>query len=410
MSASPTTADDPPATADSLAAGEGDSSPVMPPPPPFNTPAGTRTMPDKTEGNSRGGEGKAPVTTGSPEGQAGAALAQKLSGLSVAENGGGDGDAEMEGADGEVEEGDEEDEEGEENEVQLPREVMRRLYQLKALHSQKELVYDRYKAERAALERKFASEYANIYARRAEVVAGRLKNIDVLEVDKMEAGEGGESGVPHFWMQCMLHHEALHDVVCEPDLEALYYLSDVRCVDKDDLLGFTLQFHFDDNPFFSNAVLTKRYDTANIMDQGEPLLEGVDGTPIEWKSGRNLCEKVTRRKIKRGGSRSGETRTVRKVEKTESFFKFFQNPVMYDEDEEEEEDEDEEEEEEEEEVRAGRGGEERPREVGRGRGREGGIKEGSGGGGLYALSGRLARMQMVPGPNGSTDGKECNQS
>ena len=35
----------------------------------------------------------------------------------------------------------------------------------------------------------------------------------VLEVDKMEAGEGGESGVPHFWMQCMLHHEALHDVV-----------------------------------------------------------------------------------------------------------------------------------------------------------------------------------------------------
>ncbi|CAN0495660.1 unnamed protein product, partial [Laminaria digitata] len=73
--------------------------------------------------------------------------------------------------------------------------------------------------------------------------------------------------------------------------------------------------------------------------QGEPLLEGVDGTPIEWKAGRNLCEKVTRRKIKRGGSRSGETRTVRKTEKTESFFKFFQNPVMYDEDEEEEEDE-----------------------------------------------------------------------
>ncbi|CAB1104680.1 unnamed protein product [Ectocarpus sp. CCAP 1310/34] len=141
-------------------------------------------------------------------------------------------------------------------------------------------------------------------------------------------------------MQCMLHHEALHDVICEPDLEALYYLSDVRCVDKDNLLGFTLEFHFDDNPYFTNAVLTKRYDTANIMDQGEPLLEGVEGTPIDWKSGRNLCEKTIRRKIKRGGSRSGETRTITKVEKTESFFKFFQNPVMY-EDEDDEEDEDE---------------------------------------------------------------------
>lgn len=53
----------------------------------------------------------------------------------------------------------------------------------------------------------------------------------------------------------------------EGDLEALYYLSDVRCVDKENLLGFTLEFHFDDNPFFTNAVLTKRYDTANIMDQ-----------------------------------------------------------------------------------------------------------------------------------------------
>lgn len=53
----------------------------------------------------------------------------------------------------------------------------------------------------------------------------------------------------------------------EPDLEALYYLSDVRCVDKENLLGFTLEFHFDDNPYFTNAVLTKRYDTANIMDQ-----------------------------------------------------------------------------------------------------------------------------------------------
>lgn len=42
-------------------------------------------------------------------------------------------------------------------------------------------------------------------------------------------------------------------------------------MDKEDLLGFTLEFHFDDNPFFANAVLTKRYDTANIMDQVSPL-------------------------------------------------------------------------------------------------------------------------------------------
>lgn len=71
-------------------------------------------------------------------------------------------------------------------------------------------------------------------------------------------------------------------------------------------------------------------------------MEGVEGTAIEWKSGRNLCEKTKtiRRKIKKGGSKGGETRTITKVEKTESFFKFFLNPVMYDiEDQDDEEDE-----------------------------------------------------------------------
>lgn len=54
-------------------------------------------------------------------------------------------------------------------------------------------------------------------------------------------------------------------------MEALYYLSDVRCLDKENLLGFTLEFYFDENPFFANRVLTKRYDTANIMDQVRQL-------------------------------------------------------------------------------------------------------------------------------------------
>lgn len=46
-----------------------------------------------------------------------------------------------------------------------------------------------------------------------------------------------------------------------------------------------------------------------IPTQGEPLLEGVEGTRIDWKAGRNLCEKTIRRKIKR----AGQTRTVTKV-------------------------------------------------------------------------------------------------
>ncbi|CAM9314928.1 unnamed protein product, partial [Scytosiphon promiscuus] len=332
---SPASASPLPATPDSNqplghGGGRGDSTSAspMPPPPPFNTPSGATGQSNNSVAGSSADVGDGAVP--------GAALADMLSGISIAEN---KGTAipvskSLEWGRGV----------GADNEVELPPEVMKRLYQLKALQSEKDVVYEKYKERRAALEMEFAKEYGAIYERRAEVVAGRARDMDDGESQHSSAefwgtcrkivGVKGEQGTPERKMHCMLHHEALHDVVCEPDLEALYYLSDVRCVDKPDLLGFTLEFHFDDNPYFSNAVLTKRYDTANIMDQGEPLLEGVEGTPIDWKSGRNLCEKTIRRKVKRGG----QSRTITKTEKTESFFKFFQNPVMYD-DEEEEEDE-----------------------------------------------------------------------
>ncbi|CAM9957299.1 unnamed protein product [Pylaiella littoralis] len=329
-----------PATPDNsqTVAQETSGPPAMPPPPPFNTPMGTL-------GSTAGGGDE--VT--------GAALSEVLSRISINENASGKSTAtSTAGRSGEEEEGhvddddddeEEDDDEERDNEVELPPEVMKRLYQLKALQSEKDVIYEKYTVKRAELEMEFASAYGAVYSRRAEVVAGRARDVDGPEGDatstleQREKGEEEDSqseiGIPHFWMQCMLHHEALHDVVCEPDLEALYYLSDVRCVDKKNLLGFTLEFHFDDNPYFTNAVLSKRYDTANIMDQGEPLLEGVEGTPIDWKAGRNLCEKTIKRKIKRSGS----TRMITKTEKLESFFKFFQNPVMYDDDDEEEDEE-----------------------------------------------------------------------
>lgn len=330
-------------------AGDSKASPLMPPPPPFNTPCGNN---GSTKINSAGES----TSVGSDS------LAGKLAGLSMEdaparEATEGKGTVQVSPAaagmseTGDEEDGDELDEGDEEDgdEVDLPPEVMKRLYQLKSLQSEKDVVYSQYKDERAELESKFAKLYGAIYGRRTDIVTGRA-GPTTEGAQAEDAGKGGEegekgdkgkeSGVPHFWMQCMLHHEALRDVVCEGDLEALYYLSDVRCVDKENLLGFTLEFHFDDNPFFTNAVLTKRYDTANIMDQGEPLLEGVDGTKIEWKKGRNLCEKVSRKRSKRPGRAGGEERVITKVEKTDSFFKFFLDPMMYDDEDEDEDDED----------------------------------------------------------------------
>jgi Nucleosome assembly protein (NAP) len=31
-------------------------------------------------------------------------------------------------------------------------------------------------------------------------------------------------------------------------------------------MGFTLEFHFETNPYFTNTVLSKTYETANLLD------------------------------------------------------------------------------------------------------------------------------------------------
>jgi hypothetical protein len=38
------------------------------------------------------------------------------------------------------------------------------------------------------------------------------------------------------------------------------------CYDREDLMGFTLEFHFETNSYFTNTVLTKTYETANLLD------------------------------------------------------------------------------------------------------------------------------------------------
>ncbi|CAN0414896.1 unnamed protein product [Ectocarpus fasciculatus] len=149
-----------------------------------------------------------------------------LSGIGISDNASGNAAAARGGGGQDVDEDDDDDDDedyvdGEENEVELPPEVMKRLYELKALQSEKDVIYEKYKAKRAELELEFAKEYGAIYSRRAEVVAGKSRDIDDPEPELGAQGEGGtggeaaggEVGVPHFWMQCMLHHEALHDVV-----------------------------------------------------------------------------------------------------------------------------------------------------------------------------------------------------
>jgi len=54
--------------------------------------------------------------------------------------------------------------------------------------------------------------------------------------------------------------------------------------------NFTFEFYFSKNPFFENALLTKKY----IM-HSEEMMESAEGSTIQWK-GENLTKKVVTKK------------------------------------------------------------------------------------------------------------------
>jgi len=114
--------------------------------------------------------------------------------------------------------------------------------------------------------------------------------------------------IPNFWTTVLQNDTMFFRVYGNhpEDLEALKYLEDIHVSrHKPDPRAYTLEFHFKENPFFSDKVLSKEYKLKNA-----PSGEVVDGIydsmlsfnpdrdivvssqRINWKNDKmNLCKK-----------------------------------------------------------------------------------------------------------------------
>jgi nucleosome assembly protein 1-like 1 len=59
---------------------------------------------------------------------------------------------------------------------------------------------------------------------------------------------------------------------------------------------------------------------------GEPVLQKAEGTPIDWKAGKNVTVKVMKKKPRRGAPANAKPQT--KTEPVPSFFRFFSPPEI----------------------------------------------------------------------------------
>jgi len=195
------------------------------------------------------------------------------------------------------------------------------------------------------LETEFRSRYDAVNQQRAAIINGKyepaenecdvklfswMSDEDVHKFDETAAASGDEQapeGIPDFWLNVLRQSNAVSELITAQDEPILRHLTDITTDQTNDPAAFTLKFHFSENEYFSNSVLTKYYKLSigpngyesEILYDG-PSIVSCEGCKIDWKQGKNVCEKTIKKKQKKG-SHAGKS--VNKVVPAESFFRFF---------------------------------------------------------------------------------------
>ena len=133
------------------------------------------------------------------------------------------------------------------------------------------------------IDSQFASKFAPLYQRRAEIIegakeptdaeveAGKASDSDVESEDEdeeegakiSEIPEGDDNkdvaGIPAFWLTALRNHVPISETIEDRDEEALKALKDIKLSYLDDKPGFKLHFVFGKNDYFEDEELTKTY-------------------------------------------------------------------------------------------------------------------------------------------------------
>lgn len=257
----------------------------------------------------------------------------------------------------EEEDGDEEEEDSEDNAETarkfisgLAPDIRNRVFALLGLQKDYDALHAKYIEEMCELEKRYDALYTPLYERRRDVVQGSVeptaeeigataKITEIVDEDTKvaPADDTGVKGIPNFWLGALKNNEVTEDLIKERDEPCLKHLVDITAKNFDNPnKGFTLNFYFSDNIYFTNTVLTKTY---HLDDEDEIMLEKADGCTINWKPEQNLTVILKKKKQKQKGGKN--TRVVTKPEPCDSFFNFFSPPqIPEDDDEDKEEDED----------------------------------------------------------------------
>lgn len=254
----------------------------------------------------------------------------------------------------------------------LPKSMKNRVYAIRNIQKEYIQMESEFYNEVNLLEQKYHQKYQSLYARRLQILNGEYEPTEVecihsdaededeenndkenteTKSDTMEENDKSAEdtedapfpedvkGVPEFWSTVLRSAGTTMELIDECDEPILKSLTNItltyltpeqaQTADiKTGTIGFTLNFHFDDNEYFSDSVLTKTYklrltpDDDDVLNyEGPEIIECV-GCKINWKSDEmNVTKTIIKKKQK--NKKTGAVRVTTTTEAKESFFNYF---------------------------------------------------------------------------------------
>ena len=171
------------------------------------------------------------------------------------------------------------------------------------------------------LERKYMSVFNPLFDERMKILTGEKEKLSEEETkwnyedeSIYEAEQNGEEkseakkNLPGFWLQALKSTKMISEFILEHDEPVFEHLTDIRYkVNEQKPYGYTIEFHFSENEYFTNKVLTKTYELICEKDANRPFLLAkghfykCKGCTIDWKKDKNLTPKTkTKNEIKFG--------------------------------------------------------------------------------------------------------------
>lgn len=245
----------------------------------------------------------------------------------------------------------------------LPAPVKKRIKALKKIQLEATKTEAKFYEEVHKLECKYHQIYEPLYSKRNQITTGSLEpneeecewpsdsedeetelsdgvkekaKIENEKEDKEDKKDDADvKGIPSFWLTIFRNVDMLSEMIQEADVPVLELMQDITVTfSESNPMGFTLHFHFKENDYFTNSVLTKEYEMKCEPMEDDPFsFEGPEiykckGCSIDWKKGKNLTVKQVKKKQKHKSK--GNVRTITKQVKADSFFNFFDPPTVPD--------------------------------------------------------------------------------